>query len=112
MGDISSMVQVVFIGDAIFSKQLEQTRVRPQVIFAWLHFLHAVNPFYANIAIDESPEMVAQLENIPKQLLAQAAKIGDSVTVGIDAVVASDIAGVRDNLQDLQFATSEGITKK
>ena len=94
--DITSMVQIVFIGNIPNKNQPLEVKIRPQVVFNWLRLLKALHPLYKHIVVDDSVEMIKQMENVPYQLLSSAAHIDDPTTVGIDKTVVSDIAGVRD----------------
>jgi hypothetical protein len=59
--------------------------------------LRAVNPYYKHIIIDDSSETVTQMEAISNNLLANATQVTDAVSINIDQIVQSDIAGVRFN---------------
>ena len=50
---------------------------RPECVYMWLKFLQRHNSFYADIRIDESPEMWGVLKDAP-MLIAGAATNDDS----------------------------------
>lgn len=76
--------------------EFKDLQVRSSVVFKWLQMLKAVNPYYSDIILDTSDNMIQQLEAIPKQLI-QHAHIVDQETNIVENIITSDIAGVRDD---------------
>jgi len=72
-------------------------RVRPTVVFSWLHALKAIgNPFYSDIEImDNTADTVTRLENLANDIIDKTHIASDELTVLTEEFSASDVADVR-----------------
>ena len=65
--------------------------VRTAVIYMWLKAKKALDPLYNNIEIDESPEMIAALEAIPRMLIDTATIINEDMENAIESLISEEM---------------------
>lgn len=52
--------------------------------YQWLKALKVMNPFYRDIKIDESPEKIKALQELPSELISNATIVMDAKEIFID----------------------------
>jgi hypothetical protein len=52
--------------------------------YQWLKALKVLNPFYRDIKIDESPEKIKALRELPSELISNATIVMDAKEIFID----------------------------
>ena len=57
----------------------------------WLKAKKALDPLYNNIEIDESPEMIAALEAIPRMLIDTATIINEDMENAIESLISEEM---------------------
>ena len=84
---------------------INELRVRPNVVFAWLRALKVLNPLYRDIIIDDSQEMTDQLNMIADDLIENATIVDSQRNIMIDRLVTPDAA--TDLIEDTRSEESE-----
>ena len=64
-------------------------KIRPDVVFRWLRALKALNPLYADIVIDDTPQVRADLQQIETSVLESIQFVSDDA-LAIDAEACQD----------------------
>ena len=70
-----------------FARGLENLQVRVDVVYLWLKSLKVLNPYYRDLKIDESPERMKALEDLPSQLMSNATVVSDEKEIFIDKIM-------------------------
>jgi hypothetical protein len=70
-----------------FARGLENLQVRVDVVYFWLKALKVLNPYYRDLKIDESPERMKALEELPSQLMSNATIFSDEKEIFIAKII-------------------------
>lgn len=118
---LSGVIGVTFIGAQQQFEALIPTRfpnvkeihIRPPVVLQWLRTLHAVNPFYSSIYIDDSIAMFSTLDRLPDDLIKEATVISDQIGLTVDRLATNDgvdepVSNKTDTLADDGESTNDG----
>ncbi|KAI9551001.1 hypothetical protein GHT06_005557 [Daphnia sinensis] len=95
---LPAFISIAFIGakaqwDALLPnrfRHIHEMDVRKDVVFSWLRALKHLNHFYANITIDDTPEMEASLEHIVDDLIKHARVVSDDVGIAVDRLATAE----------------------
>jgi hypothetical protein len=108
--DIIARIHVQFIGrrglpeDLItFLRHCPDACVRPNVVIRYLYILKEINPYYADITIDNSYECLELMRLLPDQIFAQREVINDAGIIQLDQIAVGNPAeSVHQCSQDVQ----------
>lgn len=83
-------------GAALASQLRNFFQVRPEVVYAWLAFLKEVHPSYADVVIDDNPDVRATLAGLERTCMSQVHIVADQTAIDIQAGLGGDVAHARD----------------
>lgn len=96
---VQEFISVAFIGTRaqweafvplhkkFFAWGLENLQVRVDVVYLWFKALKVLHPYYRDLKIDESPERMKALEELPSQLMSNATIVSDEKEIFIDKII-------------------------
>ena len=90
LDDVATVVSIQFVGPKgkweKLNKHLfvEDFTIRPAVLLQWIHALQALNSFYKDVVVVDTPELRLQMEQLGRRLLDRAVIIDDDTAVAVD----------------------------
>jgi hypothetical protein len=108
--DINARIHVQFIGQRglpedtnTFLRHVPEACVRPHVVIRYLKILKLINPYYANIIIDDSHECLESMCLLPDRIFAERQVINDAGIIQLDQMAVGNPAeSIHQNSEDVQ----------
>ena len=69
---------------------VQELQVRSDVVMRWLRALKALNPYYKNITIDDSPETCAALDHVSDEIIRQADTDYSETAIAMDRIATAE----------------------